>query len=216
MPLSKGSFLESISSKSAHWDSKALAPNLHDCVQLHDARVTGHIIGNDLQKQASRILFPLFHPQDMPSLCAQRLRALSPDFEYDLRRCKWDVIAKQLKRCSTHIAMCTIKTYTNGWCTTHRFHESVRLPCIFGCQGPIDTLAHYATCSRLWLVVGRHSRVNSGNSVLMRLGIQEPSPQHFKDLAVAFTVYHALKLGHRELVNTAVDDNNFREVASKA
>ena len=50
----------------------------------------------------------------------------------------------------------------------------------------------------------------------MRLGIQEPLAQHFKDLAVAFTVYHAMKLGHRELVNTAVDENNFRQVASKA
>ena len=50
----------------------------------------------------------------------------------------------------------------------------------------------------------------------MRLGIHEPSPQRFKDLAVAFTVYHALKLGHRELVDAAVNETDFRELASKA
>lgn len=86
----------------AHWDSKAFVSNLHDCVQQHDARVRGHIVGKDVQKQAFKVLFPFFHPQDMQSLCARRLRALFPDFEFDLRRCKWDVVAKQLKRCSTH------------------------------------------------------------------------------------------------------------------
>ena len=161
-------------------------------------------------------MLPVFHPESLPALCTIRLCKLLPDLEFDVKRCGWEPVAEQLRRCSTHIAMCAIKTYVNGWTTTHRFHEQARLPCIFGCRGCNDTLSHYLSCERLWRVTAKHSRIRIGTSVLDKLGLKHPQPEHFKNLAVAFNVYHALKLSNRDLIEQALGSRSFETLAQKA
>ena len=43
-----------------------------------------------------------------------------------------------------------VKTIVNSWSTSYRYHETVRLPCIFGCEGCRDDLEHYLFCDTLW------------------------------------------------------------------
>jgi len=51
--------------------------------------------------------------------------------------------------------MQVIKTWSNSWATTHRFHESGRLPCLLGCPDEPDSLDHYAFCVRMQELIGR-------------------------------------------------------------
>ena len=112
--------------------------------------------------------------------------------------------------------MLTTKTYVNAWATTHRYHESIRLPCIFGCNNEKDTLSHYLSCDRLWRVVAKHSRVQIRASILDKLGVKDPMPERFKNLALAFAIYHAMKLSHRNLIDSVLANRDFHELAAKA
>ncbi len=43
-------------------------------------------------------------------------------------------------------AMRVLKTWIHSWAASDRFHENPRLPCLFGCEGQLDKLAHYLLC----------------------------------------------------------------------
>ena len=46
--------------------------------------------------------------------------------------CKdWSLVRQGL---NVQIIMTVLKTWTNAWCTSSRYHEEVRLPGVFGCQ----------------------------------------------------------------------------------
>ena len=48
--------------------------------------------------------------------------------------------------------MAILRTWSNGWFTTTRMHESVVLPCIFGCDAN-NSLHHYLRCEVLWTLI---------------------------------------------------------------
>ena len=59
---------------------------------------------------------------------------------------------------------------------------------------------------------------NMGNhkkgGIVSRLGLPEPTAMKFKSIALAYTVYHALKLGHREVVEHALASRHFEDLAA--
>ena len=175
-----------------HWDSTAYAMNLHRAIQSHSAILAQNPLiakAKDVQKLVSKLLFPALIPESLASLFGSRLSALLPELELEVRNAPWDQIFTELSKCSTHISMIAVKTFVNGWATTRRYHEQVRLPCIFGCKCTIDTLEHYLTCKRIWLIADKHCADTVGTSVLHRLGLKEPCPKKFRRLAIAYTVY---------------------------
>ncbi len=116
--------------------------------------------------------------------------------------------------------MAVIKSWGNSWVTTDRFHESERLPCIFGCGGK-DLTAHYLACDHFWtLLVGciephishLYLGVDPRYLVGIRLGLILPSTFNFVLCMIAFKVYHAIKLDYRCEVNRAVEQEDFDEV----
>ena len=42
-----------------------------------------------------------------------------------------------------------IKTLANSWASSYRYHEKIKLPCLFGCTHGIDSLQHYTSCPTL-------------------------------------------------------------------
>jgi hypothetical protein len=70
--------------------------------------------------------------------------------------------------------MMFIKTITNSWSTSNRYHETIRLPCIFGCEGAKDTLKHYLSCDILWTAtcsgLGLDSEWVNSSSISQRIG----------------------------------------------
>ena len=79
-------------------------------------------------------------------------------------------------------------------------HEPVIVPCIFGCQGCEDSLDHYLCCEPLWTAVKSVSfkrTVLLQSDPLTRTGL-DGSSEWLQMIAIAFSCYHALKMGHRD------------------
>ena len=67
-----------------------------------------------------------------------------------------------------------IKTWLNGWITSHRMHESTMHSCLLGCPDQPDKLAHYVMCSRIFAAVKFLVPATSANP-LERLGLLHPT-----------------------------------------
>ena len=109
-------------------------------------------------------------------------------------------LAQALSKMGPRVAAAVIKTWANAWTTSSRLHEPISLPCIFGCDGCDDALEHYLTCDILWTAVISCSFRRTEllwSDPLARLGLAG-SYEWLQMLAVAFSCYHALKLGHRD------------------
>ena len=101
-------------------------------------------------------------------------------------------------------AVMIIKTWSNGWATSSRYHEGVLIPWFFGCNCK-DELKHYVCCPHLFalwtFLVG-----NVSSDPLVRWGLIEPEPDGFLQIACVFSGYHAIR---REFKRTsAVFYNN--------
>jgi len=114
------------------------------------------------------------------------------------------------------IAIHWLKTVSNAWCTTSRMHESSSLPCIFGCAGQEDRLSHYMHCITLWSILHESFGGYFAPSLVSRIGYLQPSPKKFIIIACAFEIYHALKVGNRNIVEECVATFRFSKVVHHA
>ncbi len=115
------------------------------------------------------------------------------------------------------MAMAVIKSWANVWTTSARMNEDDKLPCVFGCDDR-DTLSHYIQCEPFWSVLitcSYRSEVLLHDSPLKRLCLLDPSLEQARLLTIAFSCYHALKLGHRELVQLGCDSGCFDDTLAK-
>ena len=114
-----------------------------------------------------------------------------------------DGLARTLKQVPEHIRMACIKTLVNGWATSSRYQESIQHFCLFGCRGTHlsdrDSLRHYLICNPLWTVIA--TTMGLGGSfvdlnTIQRLGLESPSKTKCYMLALAYRVYHAIKMDY--------------------
>ncbi len=77
-----------------------------------------------------------------------------------------------LKRLRKHDVMRVVKTWVNSWATSDRYHEAVRLPCLFGCR-KLDKLPHYVFCPILFFLVSKILPVPA--QPLERIGLVNPT-----------------------------------------
>eukprot|EP00973_Karenia_brevis_P039409 5441033-Karenia_brevis.AAC.1 len=85
----------------------------------------------------------------IPMLIKKRLRVIAP------LACISDpfdcgALREQVSALPPFIVFVIIRTWANGWTTSHRMHEPRLLPCLFGCPGQQDCLQHYLQCERAW------------------------------------------------------------------
>lgn len=87
-------------------------------------------------------------------------------------------------------AFALLRTFISGWTTSHRMHEDVLLPCIFGCRNETDTIAHYMLCSPLCHIAGAALSCEVPIDFATRACISNVCPQHVNLLACACHTYH--------------------------
>ena len=93
-------------------------------------------------------------------------------------------------------------------------HEAVILPCIFGCEA-VDSLEHYLCCDPMWTILISCSK--GGTELLQsspstRLGFGADPMAWLQRLAIAFSCYHAINIGHRDEVDSALESGDPSQV----
>ena len=145
-------------------------------------------------------------------LLFRRTSPLGFSHQYIISRSDVDKAFELAKASSYHDAIAWLKTVTNGWCTSDRMHEHVKLPCIFGCKGAPDNLKHYLECLILWSLIDEAFHGLIHPFPIGRVNYLEPSTDNVILISAAFEVYHALKIGLREIVLSAIQSSRFGEV----
>ena len=124
--------------------------------------------------------------------------------------------ASRRKGCS----LMFIKTITNSWSTSNRYHEPIRLPCIFGCEGAKDTLKHYLTCDILWTAtctgLGLSTEWVNSSSISQRIGYPNPCSINIYANALMFKTYHALRSDFSKLISASVADKDFSDIDQRS
>ena len=123
-------------------------------------------------------------------------RRISSIFKpYDISETGID-IAAALSLCThlrKHDTMRIIRTWCNGWATSHRFHETVRLPCLFGCIGATDSFSHYVHCPYWLHLLQRVLPHPPSVYPLSRLGLVDANRNCLLAVAASYGGYHAVK-----------------------
>jgi len=150
-----------------------------------------------LQKFAYTVIFDEIFPgrphTQLDSLCLSRCENLF--FPYTISAehgANFDAAYKLLCSMEGHIGLKVIKTWLNGWATSHRMHEDHVLPCLLGCNNAQDSLNHYIHCPHLF-AMQRFLFDGISENPLIRFGIQSPEIFSFKVISCLFSAYHALK-----------------------
>ena len=94
----------------------------------------------------------------------------------------------------THEAFQIIRTWVNSWSTSHRYHETPRLKCLFGCPGKPDSQSHYVHCEKMHSIIDSLILFYRPPTVLDRIGVYMPSRDKCLAVAASFRAYHVVKL----------------------
>jgi hypothetical protein len=96
--------------------------------------------------------------------------------------------------CATEksIGLKVLKTWLNGWATSHRMHEDETHVCLLGCPDAVDSLTHYIHCPHLF-AMQKFLFEDTSDDPCVRFGIKSPDPRSFKVISCLFSAYHALK-----------------------
>ena len=97
------------------------------------------------------------------------------------------------------------------------------MPCIFGCRdfeccdpNASDNLTHYLECPIMWTLIRSAACNNSVQNLCVNsvynIGFVDLSIYRLKLLAIAYRVYHAIKICHRSEVHNAHTDRNYDRV----
>jgi hypothetical protein len=155
------------------------------------------------------------YPPRLSQLFCLRLQSSLGVARDQLSEIDWTRLFEVLKSTSTHEAMCVIKTISNSWTTSARFHDGKLEHCCFGCRGARDDLAHYLCCCRLWTEVDIATGVDEDDlpdTAAQRMLLFGPSLVRARRLVVAYSVYHALKNGHLVTIQHAASSGDYGDV----
>ena len=213
------------------WDSPAFAYNLNWADQgfpgvpalragaanaracIHNKHKTASMMTLKVQNIVTQFIVDVVYPNTLKNLFSKRLSTLFPECDGRIKDLDWRPIFDSMKLLAPHCAMCIVKTFLNAWTTSRRFHEDVAMPCLFGCRVKRDELEHYIVCARLWKAIAARTEGPIACDTLDQLSISAPSSRNQGNLAVAFTVYHAVKHGEMHLVRQALSNSSFVELA---
>ena len=165
-----------------------------------------------LQAAVNAVVTGALHPEPLALVVRKRASRLVqlPVSEQSVKE-----LLTVLKASRPHVAMCCVKTVTNAWATSHRYHEHVRLGCVFGCGGADDTLSHYLSCPVLWDLVGDSFPPPDSTSPIDRICLRSPTKHRVVQLFCAYHIYHCIKISERLLVDSS-DFPRIRSAAAQA
>ena len=105
-----------------------------------------------------------------------------------------------------------IRTWNNGWTTSWRMNERIRLQYICGCDGSKDILVHYCACPRMWEIIADEFGIAPGRLCVRGSARAAPSGSSYRSfamLAVAFKAYHYLKIDRYDDTRNACNSGTF-------
>ena len=148
-----------------------------------------------LQKNANAVmmkeLFPITEQNQLKLLVQERLSKVFRPFTIDFEsNSDLDVAFGILKQLKSSDSMKVIKTWLNGWATSHRMREDTILDCLLGCNGGCDSFKHYVMCPYLYALI-RYLLPDCSRFPLVRLGVSAPIRSSLLTLACTFSAYHA-------------------------
>ena len=120
-----------------------------------------------------------------------------------------------LRKQPATVKTCFLKTLINSWVTTHRYQEVPLLPCIFGCEDCEDNLDHYLCCDPMWTIAACAASLPSvflSLTPLERLCLLNKSVVGLRLISVVYRGYHTIRLGHKQLVERCLAQNDFEEI----
>ena len=185
---------------------------LHPALAPHAEQLKASAAGcgrSSLQRMVYGLVKPALHPDRLCAVCAGRMRALLPAHADVITDLRVALTLSKVKKLSPHVAMCVIKTFCNAWCTSHRFHEQPILGCVFGCHGETDPLAHYLHCQPLWSLASQALGFFLPISAIGRLAVLRNDVSTLQGIFMAFHMYHAVKVGHKEVLRLAFESLDF-------
>ena len=114
--------------------------------------------------------------------------------------------------------MSLLKTWTNAWTTSRRYHEATVQPCFLGCECSEDDLAHYLQCDPFWTLLvsaGKKPKCWLDFSPGQKLGLVNPTLESLQVAVVASRAYHTLRYTFEDGIRDAIDSLNFDAVYSR-
>ena len=94
-----------------------------------------------------------------------------------------------------------LKSWCNGWATSHRYHEDITLPCLLGCDMHNDSLSHYLQCPHLF-ALWKFMIPSAHEDPLIRWGLISPCTGSYKQIACAHCGYHAVRRHYKNCHTT--------------
>ena len=88
-------------------------------------------------------------------------------------------------------------------------HEGPLLPSIFGCPHGLDKLPHYLECPMISMILGEILGCEISPFMKDRLNLSSPSKHNAAVITCTYNMYHTVKLGHRQVVDNAIQTGCF-------
>jgi len=138
-------------------------------------------------------VFPDSDSDQVDILCMSRCEKLFAPYDIHCNDgANFPDALSQLENTRGHVAIKVLKTWLNGWATSHRMHEDTLLQCVLGCKDAPDSLNHYVFCPHM-CAFQKFIFDGISNDPLIRIGIKSPCEFSFKVISCLFSAYHALK-----------------------
>ena len=103
-------------------------------------------------------------------------------------------VKQVLEEANIFLRVCWLKAIGGGWTTSTRMHESIALPCIFGCCDCLDEFRHYLICPILWQLAREALDMRETScAVGHRLCLSSVNLNRLKLLGFCHLLYHTLR-----------------------
>ena len=103
-------------------------------------------------------------------------------------------ILQTFSNTNSYLSMCWLKAVGGGWTTSIRMHESVLLPCVFGCLDCRDEFRHYLVCPILWqLAKEALNLMETSFEIGHRLCLSEVNINRVRLLGYCHSLYHYIR-----------------------
>jgi len=143
-----------------------------------------------VQAIAYRNLFESLHPDDNLKILSRRLHSTLGIFCVE----GWlDDVTPTLRKLKCYEVVQVLRTWSNSWSTSYRYHESRKLPCLLGCPGMPDCIAHYSSCPLIHEYVSATFGQYLFPDCLNCFGTSARNPDALRQVACIYYAYHVVK-----------------------
>jgi hypothetical protein len=157
-------------------------------VALNEMSCSPHQVA--VQAIACRHLFEFLHPDDNCIGHSRRLRFILGTFCAD----GWlDAVTPLLSQLKCYESVQVLRTWSNSWSTSYRYHESRRLPCLLGCCGMPDCISHYSSCPLIHEYVSAAFGPSLSPECLKNFGTSARNLDALRQVACIYYAYHVVK-----------------------